>query len=65
MQLNVSPGMAENQLRISARARPSPSSTWRVSGWLAGAVKMAEPSGFTGTVPYSTFKSQLLSMPMA
>ena len=27
MQLSVSPGMAVNQLRISARARPSPSST--------------------------------------
>ena len=57
--------MAVNQLRISARARPSRPAPERVRGWQAGAVKMAEPSGFTGTVPYSTFKSQLLSMPMA
>ena len=64
MHDTISPGMAVNQLRITATALPSASSGCTASGVLAGALKLAEPSLSTGTVPQMRRPSQGPSMPM-
>jgi len=60
----TSPGMAVIQLRMSCMALPSSSRGCREIGVLAGMRNLAEPSGFTGTVPSTRLMSHGPSMPI-
>jgi hypothetical protein len=51
MQLWCSPGISCVSDPIRHSSLPSESSAWKYNSVLAGALKYAEPSGSTGTVP--------------